>query len=222
MSRILFVAPHPDDEILGCGGTIWKHARSGDQVHVLIATRGDKKIYSDERVKNVRQEALKAHQLLGVAETRFLDFPAPNLDTVSLAELASAIKGVITELKIDTIYLPHHGDIHHDHTAVFNAGLVASRPANGVSVHAIYAYETLSETEWAIPNGSEAFIPTRFVNIGDALEHKLDAMKCFKSQLREFPNPRSLETIESLAKYRGSTMGFHMAEAFMVIRILEE
>ena len=221
-SNTLIIAPHPDDEILGCGGTIKKLSAAGTSVVVLVATRGKKEMYSEERILNVRNEARKAHKILGVTETRFLDFPAPDLDRVSLAEISGAISEVIREYDIATVYLPHYGDIHHDHRAIFQAGLVAARPVNGIPVKSIFSYETLSETEWAAPLGDMTFIPTRFVNISDFFNLKLEAMKCFKSQLRDFPNPRSLKAIEALANLRGSTVGFNYAEAFMTIRIIED
>ena len=185
-------------------------------------TRGKHGMYSEKQIVNVRNEAMNAHHILGVSETRFLDFPAPDLDLVSISELASAISEVIFEYEVDTVYLPHRGDIHHDHKAVFNAGLVASRPVNDNPVKSVYSYETLSETEWSAPFGDDAFIPTYFVNIEDVFSSKIEAMKCFKSQLKEFPNSRSLESIEALAKFRGSTVGFTHAEAFMTIRVIED
>ncbi|MGD2035697.1 MAG: PIG-L deacetylase family protein [Bacteroidales bacterium] len=217
----LVVAPHPDDEILGCGGIIKKLTSRGTKVFVLVVTRGKKELYSDERIENVRREALNAHKMLGVTSTRFFDFPAPDLDLVSVSELSGAIHSVIKEFEIGSLYLPHRGDIHHDHTAVFNAGLVAARPGRDNRVDQIFAYETLSETEWAAPFGDDAFIPTRFVDISAEFNDKLEAMRCFKSQLKEFPNPRSLKTIEALANFRGSTVGFTYAEAFMTIRIID-
>lgn len=223
MSRnTLIVSPHPDDETLGCGGTMKKLSSTREKVFVLVVSRGKKGVYSEERIRNVREEAQKAHAILGVSETRFLDFPAPDLDMISSAELSGAIAMVIRELEIGTLYLPHLGDIHHDHKAVFNAGLVAARPVQQNPVKRVYSYETLSETEWAVPKGSDAFIPTRFINISDVFTAKLEAMKCFKSQLRDFPNPRSLKSMEALANFRGSTVGFTHAEAFMTIREIEE
>jgi LmbE family N-acetylglucosaminyl deacetylase len=221
-NNVLIIAPHPDDEILGCGGIIKKLTSKGDKVSILVVTRGKKELYSDAKIDNVRQEAKNAHKILGVYETHFLDFPAPDLDLVSLAELSVALARVIKEFEIDTIFLPHHGDIHHDHRAVFKAGLVAARPVKDQSVKRIFLYETLSETEWSAPFGYDTFIPTYFVNISDVFAFKLEAMKCFKSQLREFPNSRSLKSIEALANYRGSTVGFSHAEAFMTIRVIEE
>jgi N-acetylglucosamine malate deacetylase 1 len=220
-NNTLVVAPHPDDEILGCGGTILKLSSSGVKVYILIVTRGKMELYSEERIKNVRQEALKAHTLVGVTETRFFDFPAPDLDMTSIAEISTGISRILDELTIDTLYLPHRGDIHNDHKVVFNAGLVAARPFKKNIVKNIFCYETLSETEWAAPFSDDAFIPTRFVNITNEFNKKLEAMRLFKSQLREFPNSRSLKSIEALANFRGSTVGFSYAEAFMTIRIIE-
>jgi len=178
--NILIVAPHPDDEVLGCGGMIKKYTNQGDHVFVLVVTRGAPKLYSDERIENVRAEARTAHKLLGVKETIFFDFPAPQLDMVSLAEISGSISKVIQDLHIQQLYLPHRGDIHNDHTIVFKAGLVAARPVNNCSVKEIYCYETLSETEWAAPFSDDAFIPTHFINISDQIDMKLEAMQCFK------------------------------------------
>jgi N-acetylglucosamine malate deacetylase 1 len=220
-NNVLIVAPHPDDEVLGCGGTIKKLTSAGVSVYVLVVTRGKKELYSDERIENVRSEASEAHKILGVAETRFFDYPAPDLDMISLADLSRSISAVIQEYNVDTIYLPHLGDIHHDHKIVFNAGLVAARPTGSIKVRRIYAYETLSETEWAAPIGSEVFIPTRFVDINTVFQYKLQAIQCYKSQVRDFPNPRSLKAIEALAVLRGSMSGLMLAEAFMTIRTID-
>jgi LmbE family N-acetylglucosaminyl deacetylase len=222
MQKIIVIAPHPDDEILGCGGLMSKYAKEGREVYVLVITRGTPKLYSDDRIINVRKEALEAHELLGVKETVFLDFHAPELDQTSQAEISMEISKVIKRFAIDTIYIPHRGDIHSDHRVVYNASLVAGRPVNGSNVKNIFAYETLSETEWAAPFGDDAFIPTHFVNVTDTFEKKLEAMACFKSQLKPFPNTRSLEAIEALAKFRGATVGFTRAEAFMTIRTIED
>lgn len=216
--NVLVIAPHPDDEVLGCGGTIRRLSSNGRDVYVLVVTRGTPKMYSEERIINVRKEAMKAHAILGVRETLFLDYHAPELDMTSQADIAKSIYEVIVRFGIEELYIPHRGDIHSDHRQVFYAALVASRPVGNNSVKSIYAYETLSETEWAPPFGDDAFIPTHFVNITSYFESKLQAMGCFKSQLRSFPNPRSLETIEALAKFRGATVGFERAEAFMVVR----
>ena len=222
MKRILAIAPHPDDEILGCGGTLARHVRNGDQVYVVIVTRGTPKLYKDQQIENVRNEARAAHRIIGVKETVFLDFHAPELDVTSQADISRALSKYIQQFKIDCLYLPHRGDIHHDHTAVFNGGLVAARPVGDYTVQQIYAYETLSETEWAPPFGDDAFIPTHFVDVTASLSTKMEALNCFKSQVREFPNPRSLEGVEALAKFRGATVGVSRAEAFMTVRTISK
>ena len=220
MKNILVIAPHPDDEVLGCGATINKLSENGGLVVVLVMTRGTPRFYSDEKIENVRNEARQAHKILGVRDTIFLDYPAPELDTVSQADLSSAISDVIKQFNVDTVFIPHRGDIHLDHTIVFRSGLVACRPVNNCSVKEILSYETLSETEWAPPFSDDAFIPDCFFDVTAQMKFKLDAMNCFRSQVRKFPNPRSLETMEALAKFRGATAGYQRAEAFMTIRRL--
>lgn len=220
--NILIIAPHPDDEVLGCGGIIRKFTDEGIKVFVLVATRGSAKLYDQTKVENVRREALEAHRILGISETFFFEYPAPELDTIPLAELSRDIAKIINEQRIEVLFLPHRGDIHNDHKVVFNAGLVAARPVGDYTVKEIYCYETLSETEWAAPYADDAFIPNYFVNIEANYDFKVKALESFKSQLRKFPNPRSLESIEALAKYRGATVGFMLAEAFMIIRQIKD
>lgn len=216
--NILIIAPHPDDEVLGCGATIRKYANHGDNVFVLIATRGSARLFDQQKVENVRLEALEAHRILGVSETFFLDFPAPELDTVPVADISREFAKIISDKNIEILYIPHRGDIHHDHRLVFNAGLVAARPVGKYSIKEIYCYETLSETEWAAPFADDAFIPNAFVDVSSCFDSKIAALECFKSQLRSFPESRSIEALEALAKFRGSSVGFFKAESFMVIR----
>ncbi len=219
--NVLVIAPHPDDEVLGCGGTIKRLTDSGVRVSVLVASRGKKTLYPEEKIINVRNQALNAHRMLGVRETFFFDYPAPELDLVSISELSASISALVIKEKPDAVFLPHHGDIHHDHKAIFNAGLVASRPVNDCSVKFVFSYEVLSETEWAPPFGANVFIPQLFVNITSEFSSKIEAMKCYESQIRNFPNPRSEKSLEALANYRGSTVGVEYAEAFMIIRIIQ-
>lgn len=219
--KVLVVAPHPDDEVLGCGGSIARHVADGDEVHVLVATRGMPELYSDEGVAHVRQEARRAHGLLGVSSTHFRDFPAPALDTVPRYQVAEAIREVIRETGAQCLYLPHHGDIHSDHFHVYHAGLVAARPLADCPVRRILVYETISETEWASPQADAVFFPTVFVDISDYLQQKLDAMACFESQVQSPPSARSLRTIEALARCRGATVHRDAAEGFMLVREIQ-
>ena len=216
--RIVVVAPHPDDEVLGCGGVMARHAADGDEVFVIVATRGAPELYSDESVERTRAEARQAHVLLGVRETRFLDFSAPKLDVTPGHLIADALAKQFQELRPERVYLPHHGDMHGDHGRNYHATLVAARPLASCSVKQLLCYETLSETEWAPPIDSAVFYPTVFVDIAAHLPKKLQAMQCFASQLKPAPNPRSLAAIEALARYRGSTVSVHAAEAFVLIR----
>jgi LmbE family N-acetylglucosaminyl deacetylase len=215
---VLVIAPHPDDEVLGCGGAIAHHAAQGDEVHVLVMTRGAPDLYPVDDEVEVRQEVKTAHALLGVSETHFLDFYAPKLDTVPMHQLADAIARTMHPIRPQVLYAPHRGDIHLDHQMVYQAALVAARPINDYSVRQLLCYETLSETEWAPPWSDTAFVPNVFVNITDYLDLKLKAMHCYESELKEFPHPRSLQAIEALAKLRGSSISVAAAEAFMLVR----
>lgn len=219
--NVLVLAPHPDDEVLGCGGVIARHAAAGDNVYVCVATRGLVELYADDLVAIVRQEALKAHAILGVKETKFFDFPAPALDTVPRYKLASTIAKVLADWQIETFYIPHHGDIHSDHFHLHHAALVAARPLAHCPVRRILAYETLSETEWAPPQKDAVFYPTVFIDVAEHLQKKLDAMQCFASQVKPPPNARSLQNITALAHHRGATVACHAAESFMLIRQID-
>lgn len=221
MNNYLFIAPHPDDEVLGCGGYIAKMAKE-HAVYILVATRGAKKLYDDKQVQNVRSEALRAHSVLGIKETFFFNFEAPFLDKYTIAEISVKISELIKKLSITHLFIPHRGDIHNDHEIINKASLVAARPVGRYSVKEIFTYETVSETEWALPNSNEIFMPDVFCNITDTFDSKIKAMKCYESQLREFPNPRSVENLEALAKYRGATVGFERAEAFELIRLVKD
>lgn len=219
--NILIIAPHADDEILGCGGIMAKYKKENIEVYVIIITNGylgAPELFKKEGTEKVRSEALKAHNFLGVKKTYFLDFPAPRLDTIPSYKLSMRLEGIIRENKITDIYIPHRGDIHKDHRITFEAALVSARPINNNPVKRIYTYETLSETEWAAPFGNDAFIPTVFENISNHIDEKKEAFKYFTTQIKEFPHPRSLESIENLSKLRGATVGFINAEAFMLIR----
>jgi LmbE family N-acetylglucosaminyl deacetylase len=218
---VLVLAPHADDEVLGCGGVIRRHVQDGDAVTVCVLThaaRGAPELFADDVIERIRAEARAAAKRLGVAQIVFRDFPAPQLDQFPSYRLAEAIAQLIAEYSTHTLYVPFHADLHADHGAVFKAALVAARPIPDRTVKRVYCYETLSETEWGAPLAANAFLPVRYVNIEAQLADKLAAMSCYASQLREFPHPRSLEAIGTLAALRGSQCGCRAAEAFGVIR----
>ena len=217
-STVLVIATHPDDEVLGCGGVMARHADAGDDVHVLIVTRGSPEVCGPQVIEGTRGELAQAHAVLGVSSVRFLDFPAPKLDVVPRHQVADAIGQVIRELRPSTIYFPHQGDLHGDHKEVFWATLVAARPVNSYGVSRLLCYETLSETEWAAPLAGDAFVPTVFADITATLVRKLRACRCYRSQMKPFPNSRSLRALAALARFRGATVGLPAAESFILIR----
>ena len=219
--NILIIAPHADDEILGCGGVIAKRVAEGHVVKVLVVTKAIEELFPVELMNSIRDEAKRSHEFLGISETVFFDFPAPMLDQIPTYKIASKISAFVRVFQPEVVYVPHRGDIHKDHRVVFEAALVAMRPVNNCSVKQILAYETLSETEWAAPFGDDAFIPNVFVDITDYLEAKKTAFGHFESQLKAFPHPRSSEAIEALAKLRGATVGKAAAEAFSLIRTVD-
>jgi N-acetylglucosamine malate deacetylase 1 len=220
MNRVIVIAPHADDEILGCGATIAKHIQNGDYVIVIIATNahvGAPQLFSENDIKNVRNEALNAHTILGVNETIFLDFPAPALNSFPEYKISLELSLQFQKYNPSHLYLPHPGDIHQDHKAIYRAGLVAARPQGKLKIRNIYCYETMSETEWT-PLQEKPFIPNHFVNVTEVYSKKEIAIRCYKSQLKEYPHPRSLQALEALAKFRGATISVDRAEAFIVER----
>ena len=216
--NVLVIAPHADDEILGVGATMAKHIDNGDKVFICVATRGVKPLFEDAFMENLRNETISAHKLLGATETFFLEFPSVMLEQIHRHEINSRISDIVQKIKPDIVYLPHFGDMQKDHQIIAEASMVAVRPKYPHSIKEVYSYETLSETEWNNPHSSNAFMPNAYNDISEYIDKKLQIMKCFKSQLSNFPNPRSLEAIEALAKYRGSTINAEAAEAFMLIR----
>jgi len=221
LGKVLVIAPHPDDEILGCGGTIARFANEGIDVSVAIVTRGQEPQFSAELVAGVMAEAKAAHALIGVRQTHYLDLPAAALDRVGATDLNAALAKLVQETAPDTLFLPFVGDIHTDHQLTFLAAMVAARPRHAGAPRRIYAYETLSETNWYAPGITPAFIPNVFIDISETLERKLDAFRCFESQVREFPDERSVEAIRSLAVVRGASMYRKAAEAFMLVRQID-
>ena len=219
--NVLIVAPHADDEILGCGGIMAKSQIKDVAVYVAIVTNGNlgaPELFKKEGTEKVRSEALEAHRFLGVKKTFFLDFPAPRLDTIPSYKLSLELEKIIRENQITDLYLPHRGDIHKDHRITYEAALVSARPINKNPVKRILSYETLSETEWAAPFSDDAFIPTVFEDISEFIKIKKKAFQFFTTQEKRFPHPRSLKTIEILSNFRGATIGVNNAEAFMLIR----
>jgi len=194
-------------------------------VYVLICTNahvGAPELFSEELIKQIRTEAVTAHKQLGVKETAFLDFPAPALDQYPRFKMTNEMSAIIRKLEADTVYVPHRGDCHKDHAIVHECAMVVCRPLANCKVKHVYAYETLSETEWGEPIAADFFVPVKYNTFTEEeFQKKLDAMSCFKSQLYPFPASRSLESIVALAKYRGCTVSAVRAEAFEVLRDID-
>lgn len=212
--KILIFAPHNDDEVLGAGGTLSKFADQGNDVFVCEVTSGENKVIVDK----IKSEALKAHAIIGVKQTFFLDLPVVAINQVPVSEINEKMLEIVKIVDPEIAFIPHKGDIHTDHVEVAKSAMVALRPVTAPNLKAIYAYETLSETEWNIPSVENAFIPNVWSDITNYLEIKLQAMNCYQTQIKEFPHPRSLEAIEALAKYRGSNICVKYAESFSLIR----
>jgi N-acetylglucosamine malate deacetylase 1 len=219
VSRVIAVlAPHADDEVLGVGGTMARAAAAGHRVHVVTVTRGRPPLFTEEEEDLCREEAARAHARLGVHCSHWLDLPAAELDTLPHREVNARVGEALARIAPDELYLPFVGDIHRDHQLVFEAALVAVRPHGRRPPAAVYAYETLSETNWNAPHLTPGFLPTHFVDISPHLEAKLDALRCFGSQLRSAPHERSLEAVRALATLRGATVWTRAAEAFVTVR----
>jgi LmbE family N-acetylglucosaminyl deacetylase len=219
MKKAIVFAPHPDDEILGVGGTIAKLVESGWDITVVIVTKGFTPMFDEELIERGRKEAKEAHSFLGVKRTIFLDkYPAAKLDQVSHSELNHDLEMVMTEVNPKLIFIPFLGDIHNDHQLIFRSLMVASRPNRQDIPRKILAYETLSETFWNAPYITPSFNPNVFVDISDYLEQKIKAMSIYSTQLKQFPQQRSLQAIRALAELRGSTINVSAAEGFVLIR----
>jgi N-acetylglucosamine malate deacetylase 1 len=219
MSRtIAVIAPHKDDEALGAGGTIARLAAGGDRVHVVTVTWGRPPAFAEELELRVRREAEAAHRRLGVHASHWLGLPAAELDTVPSRDLNGQLAAALADVGAEEWYVPFAGDLHRDHQLVFGAALVAARPQGAGAPAAVFAYETLSETNWNAPYLAAGFHPTHFVDISAHLETKLEALRCYVSQLRSAPHERSLEAVRALATLRGATIGVAAAEAFVTIR----
>ncbi|TPG42894.1 PIG-L family deacetylase [Sphingomonas koreensis] len=216
--RVAVIAPHPDDEVLGCGGTIARLTAGGAEVHVVIATRGRPPQFSESYMAAVMAEAETAHRLLGVTQTHRLDLPAAALDAMPAAEINARLGECLDAIAPDTLFIPFVGDIHLDHQACFTAAMVWARPRRADAPAQILAYETLSETNWAAPGTTPAFLPNCFIDIADQLTLKIDAFAAFRSQAKAFPDERSPEAIRALATMRGATVFCRAAEAFMIVR----
>jgi LmbE family N-acetylglucosaminyl deacetylase len=213
--RVLVVAAHPDDETLGAGGTIARHARHGDEVWVALMTNG-------REPHGAIEAARRAGDVLGVKRVVFFGFPDQRLDDRALLDVIQPLEQLVDELHPEIVYTHFANDVNQDHRVVFQATMVATRPGSGV--RRLLSFEAASSTEWAPPIAGHVFAPSVYVDVAETLLVKIEAMRCYsdapESEVRAYPHPRSYEAIEVYAKRHGIEAGLEAAEAFMLIREL--
>jgi LmbE family N-acetylglucosaminyl deacetylase len=221
---VLVIAAHPDDEVLGCGGTMARLAQEGHQVHIAImgegiTSRHSQRSEADARqLSRLHQQANAAATKVGAKEVCLFKLPDNRLDTVPLLDVVKLLEDLVEKLKPEVIYTHHPGDLNIDHGVVHRAVLTATRPMIGQPVREIYAFEVPSSTEWAFQRIAPSFHPNVFVDIGSTLEAKIAALACYDTETRAFPHPRSPDALQAIARRWGSVVGCHAAEAFELVR----
>jgi LmbE family N-acetylglucosaminyl deacetylase len=226
--NILVVAAHPDDEVLGCGGTIARLASEGHDVYILILGEGITSRYDDPKQADqklldvLHKRAEEAGALLGAKHVMLAGFPDNRFDTVALLDIIKVIEKRIDELKPEIVYTQNGGDLNIDHQRTFRAVLTATRPMANCPVKRVYAYEVGSSTEWAFQQFSPVFHPNVFTDIIATLEKKISAMQMYDSEARVFPHPRSFDALRAQARRWGSVSGVPAAEAFVLVREIQQ
>jgi LmbE family N-acetylglucosaminyl deacetylase len=221
----LVIAAHPDDEALGCGGTITRWASEGANVHLAfladgVGARGEVH-YTEQGALNDRRDAAnRAAEIMGAASVHFDDLPDNRLDSVPLLDITQRVEALIERYQPDTVLTHHAGDLNIDHRRVYQAVMTACRPQPGHPVQTILSFEVPSSTEWQVSGGGEAFVPNWFEDITETLPQKLKALEAYATEMREWPHTRSIEAVEHLARWRGATVGVEAAEAFILARQL--
>jgi len=223
---VLVVAAHPDDEVLGCGGTMARLANEGQEVRIAILAEGMTSRYQQREQANqkklscLQSNAQQAADKMRAKELVLCKLPDNRLDTVPLLEVVKLVEDLIEKFNPAVIYTHHPGDLNVDHGVVHRAVLTATRPIPGQRVREIYAFEVPSSTEWAFQRLEPTFRPSVFVDISGTLETKVSALACYDTETRKFPHPRSPEAVRAIAMRWGSVAGFQAAEAFELIRSL--
>lgn len=225
MASILVIAAHPDDEVLGCGGTIARHARHGDAVNIVIVAEGatsrlDKRDrnHFELEISDLKLAAEEAASILGAQSTELLDFPDNRLDGIDRIDLIKRLEYYVDKYRPEIVYLHHSGDVNIDHRRLHEAVTTACRPTPGHSVRKLLSFEIASSTEWQPPTSGVQFQPNVFVDIGDYWELKRLALEAYTSEMRAWPHPRSIKALEHLARLRGAQVGVEAAEAFVLLR----
>jgi len=218
--RVLAIAPHPDDETLGCGGALLKHQANGDAISWLIVTKGHEPQWSKETLDQKEQEISDVRRAYGFEDLFRLGLPTVRLDTVPLDEVIIQMREAIAAAKPDVVYVNHSGDVHSDHRAVFEATMSVLKPFYSArhGVKRVVSYEIQSSTDAMPPSLPRSFVPNVFTDITKFIDRKLEIMSLYRTELQDYPLPRSLDSMRALARYRGSTIGTEYAESFMLVR----
>ena len=216
--RYLIIAAHPDDEVLGCGGTAVRLVQEGHSVIPVIVCENATVRYESDKATQLEEWSKKSANILGISEPEFLRLSDQRLDSYSALEMAQLIEKKIFEIKPDVVFTHHGGDINKDHRILFDATLVATRPLPGSSVKSVYTYETISSTEWGFTDYYSKFSPNTFYDISETLTLKINAFMQYESEIKKYPHPRSPEGIEVRAKDWGTRIGLKAAEPFQLIR----
>lgn len=219
MSKILVVAPHPDDETLGCGGTILKHKKMGDQVYWLIVTGISEEFgFSENRVRLRNEEINQVSKIYDFDSVYNLQLPTTKLDEIPMGEMIASVGKIFERIEPEVVYIPYRGDVHSDHKVVFDVVAACTKWFRYNSIRRVLAYETLSETDFGINPDNLGFRPNVFVDISNYLEKKIKALNLYEGEMTEFPFPRSEQAVRSLAQLRGAAAGCKAAEAFMLLK----
>ena len=219
-SRVVVTGAHPDDELLGAGGTFAQHVRSGDEVHAIVVADGATSRYPAELMAKLEKDAGRAAEVIGFASLRFLRLPDQRLDTVPLIELTQLLEQELDDIGPRLVYTHFPGDVNADHGLVARATWTACRPYYRPGLRRFAAFETPSSTEWAWPLDGAQLQPNLFVDVTSTLDIKIAAMECYESELRDYPHPRSSQALRERAAFWGSQAGLTAAEPFRVLREL--
>jgi LmbE family N-acetylglucosaminyl deacetylase len=221
--KALVVALHPDDETLGCGGTLLKHNTQGDEIHCMICTEvKEEDGFSSERVQRRNEEIDTVANLYQFDSVHRLGFSTMKVDQYTVSELVGKVSAVINQVQPTVLYLPFKSDVHSDHRVMFEAVYSCTKSFRYPFIKKIYMMETLSETDFALSTKEDSFVPNVFVDITDFFAKKLEIMQVFESEIGEHPFPRSLRSLEALATLRGATAGCEYAESFMLLKEIQK